>query len=271
MKATRRLRAAERFVLVELQAVLIVQMQRPEFVECHGEIDFIGGIQAGENGMGRFDQAADAFGIARQLRDGESMADGGDIGMVHRLVRLGLDGETDAFVVREHFVERFDEQVDAAAAVFGFAQISSFASEPENENIGAQIVGDIDGTQGAFDGIFAAFRIVAGVGAIDRHGAEPEAGRDHFRRDAGSHPAASSVLWLPCGSVQSDLPSISGTASSSWNIMASKPSFFELVEFPIEGLGRAGGGAVGVLAFTDVPGAEAEFVVVSFCHKRWRR
>jgi len=40
-----------------------------------------------------------------------------------------------------------------------------------------------------------------------------------------------------------------GTASSSWNIMASKPELLEGAQLPIEGLGGAGFGAVGVTAF----------------------
>jgi hypothetical protein len=37
-----------------------------------------------------------------------------------------------------------------------------------------------------------------------------------------------------------------------------------LVEFPIESLGRARGGAVRVLTFAEIPWAETEFVIVSF-------
>ena len=45
--------------------------------------------------------------------------------------------------------------------------------------------------------------------------------------------------------------------------------FFKLIEFPIERLRRARGGAVGVLAFAEVPRAEAEFVLVLFWHRRF--
>src|SRR5258706_12205344 len=86
--------ASKWFVLVELQAVLIVQMERPKFAERHGKIDFIRRIKTGENAMGRFDQRASAFGSARELGNSESVADGWDIGMVHRFIRLGLDCQT---------------------------------------------------------------------------------------------------------------------------------------------------------------------------------
>jgi len=46
--------------------------------------------------------------------------------------------------------------------------------------------------------------------------------------------------------------------------------FLELGEFPVESLGRAHGRAVGVLAFADVPRAEAEFVGGRCGHKKWR-
>jgi len=57
--------AAERFVLIKFQAVLIVQMQRPELAEGHCEINFISGVQSGQDGVGGFDEAADSIGIAR--------------------------------------------------------------------------------------------------------------------------------------------------------------------------------------------------------------
>ena len=50
-------------------------MQRPEFTESHGEIDFIGRIKASEDGVSGLDQATDALGIVRQLGYRERMAD----------------------------------------------------------------------------------------------------------------------------------------------------------------------------------------------------
>src|SRR5829696_5756842 len=41
--------AAERFVLVEFQAVLVVEMERPELAEGHREIDFVGRIESGKD------------------------------------------------------------------------------------------------------------------------------------------------------------------------------------------------------------------------------
>ena len=42
---------------------------------------------------------------------------------------------------------------------------------------------------------------------------------------------------------------------------------FELRELPIEGLGRARGGAVGVLTFAEIPGSEAKLVLRLFWHR----
>ena len=44
--------AAEGFVLVELEAVLVVEMQRPQLAEGHREIDFVRRIKAGQYGVG---------------------------------------------------------------------------------------------------------------------------------------------------------------------------------------------------------------------------
>src|SRR5262245_27735590 len=59
--------APKRFVLIKFQAVLVVEMERPEFPEGHGKIDFIGRIKAGENGVRGFDQCAYAFWIGAEL------------------------------------------------------------------------------------------------------------------------------------------------------------------------------------------------------------
>src|ERR1043166_6264702 len=98
----------EGLVLVEFKAVLIIEVQGPELAEGHGKVDFLGGIEAGEDAMSRLDQGADALWITRELRDGERMTDGRDIRMVHRFVRLGLNCEPNLFIVQEHFVERLD-------------------------------------------------------------------------------------------------------------------------------------------------------------------
>src|SRR6266496_2669951 len=45
VEGTSKIIAPKRFVLVVLEAVLIVQVKGPEFAERHREIDFIGGIQ----------------------------------------------------------------------------------------------------------------------------------------------------------------------------------------------------------------------------------
>ena len=101
--------------------------------------------------MGRFDQAADPFGIAGQLRNRQSMADGGQIGVVHRLIGFGLDRQANVFVMRQHFVERRDEQLDAAPAIFRLALVGALAREPEHQQIRAEIIGDVDRTEGTFE------------------------------------------------------------------------------------------------------------------------
>jgi hypothetical protein len=78
-----------------------------------------------------------------------------------------------------------------------------------------QDIGDVDAAQGTFDGVLAALGIVAGVGAVDGHGTEPEAGSDDFGGDAAVVEFLLELAGLPCGAAASDLSSMSGTASSS--------------------------------------------------------
>ncbi len=53
-----RIDRAERQVLVEFQAVLIVQVYAPELVVRHGESHFVGRRKIGEQRVGGFNQAS---------------------------------------------------------------------------------------------------------------------------------------------------------------------------------------------------------------------
>ena len=66
------IRAGKGLVLVELQAVLVVEVQRPELAEGHGEVDFVRRVKPGQDGVRRFDEAAHPLRVARQLRDGQA-------------------------------------------------------------------------------------------------------------------------------------------------------------------------------------------------------
>src|SRR5439155_27157111 len=66
--------ASKRLVLVELQPVLFVQLQRQEFIEGHRSIDFVSGIESGKNRVRAFAEATHAFRVAGhlQVRDGRT-------------------------------------------------------------------------------------------------------------------------------------------------------------------------------------------------------
>src|SRR6185436_10853875 len=66
--------ARERLVLVELQAILIVQMEGPQFTESHREINFVRWIESGENAVSCLNQCADPLGIGGQLCDCKGMS-----------------------------------------------------------------------------------------------------------------------------------------------------------------------------------------------------
>ena len=93
-------------------------MEGPKLAESHGEIDFISGIEAGQDRVGGLDETANAPRIARELRDCQRMANGRKISMIHRLIRLRLDGEANAFIMGEHLVERFNNEFNAATSIF---------------------------------------------------------------------------------------------------------------------------------------------------------
>ena len=257
---------AEGFVLVELQAVLVVEVDRPKFAERHGEIDFVGGIEAGEDGVGGLDEAADALGVAGEVGDGEGVADGGDVGMVHRLVGFGLDAETGLRVMGQHRVEGGGEQFGRACAGFGFAQISALAGEPEHDEIGAELAGDIDRLLGAIKGVLTVGFAIGRVAAIDRARGKPEAGSDDLGHDALAVELVAEGFGF-FEHLRVGLRVDFGHGVVVVKHHRGEAQFLQSGEFPREGLGRAGLGAVGVAALTEVPWAGTE-AILGFDHVR---
>jgi hypothetical protein len=166
---------AEGFVLVILQAVLVVEMDRPELAGGEGKGHFVGGIEAGEDGVGGFDQAADAVGVAAAVGHGDGVANGGEVGVVHRLVGLGLDGDLDVLVVIQDGVDGVEQVFVGVDGVLGFADVGAFAGEPEDHEVGAQGPANVHRLFRPLDGPFADSRVVGGVAAIHAAGVFPEA------------------------------------------------------------------------------------------------
>ena len=82
-------------------------------------------------------------------------------------------------------------QIDAAPATLGFADVSAFARQPEDDEIRAEDRSRCRWMRRERSIAYLRhFGIVAGVGAVDRHGAEPEPRRDHF----GGDPVAVEAL-----------------------------------------------------------------------------
>ena len=97
--------------------------------------------------MGAFDQAPHPLGVPGQLSDGQRVSDGGYIGMVHRLVGFGLNGDARLLIVRQHLVQRLHQQFGTAASALGFAHIGALARQPQNNQVGPEHIGDVDAAQ----------------------------------------------------------------------------------------------------------------------------
>ena len=138
--------------------------------------------------------------------------------------------------------------------------------QPEHDQIGAENVRDIDAAEGPLDGVFAALRIVAGVSAVDRHGAEPKARGDHFSGNAGIAEA----LFQFFGFTLDLWPFFILDVRHGVVVVEHhgvEAEFLQLVELPIEGLFRTRDRSIWVGTLADVPRAEAKFVALFLRHK----
>ena len=111
--------------------------------------------------------------------------------------------------------------------------------------------------------------VIAGVTTVDSGGMEPEPGRNHFRDDAFPvQPLLQFTRFLEdlrCGFL---LQTRDDIVVMEHHCIEAKG--FQGGQFPVKRLGWAGGGPVGVLTFTEIPGAGAEAVLGSWHSFRWR-
>ena len=102
------------------------------------------------------------------------MADGRQIGLVHRLVGLGLAQDADLLVVLEDRVPGVDDPGDGRLGVLGLADVGAFAGQPEDVVLAADLAGDVDAPLGAVEGVLAVGGVVGGEAAVDRSRIFPE-------------------------------------------------------------------------------------------------
>lgn len=147
---------------------------------CQRKAHLVRGIKPGENRVRALDIYADARGIGAEVPQSDRVTGGGDVGLIDRLVGLGLNRNADGGVMGQHAVDGLDEILGRALAVLGFAHVGAFAGQPEHDQLGVQRMGNVDGPQTALDGVGAAGRIVGGVAAVDRARVFPEPGGHEF-------------------------------------------------------------------------------------------
>ena len=148
-------------------------MNAPEFPRRQREGHLIGGIEAGEDRVGGLDQAAHALRIDRLRADVQRVADGGDVGVVHRLVGFRLDGDFDVLVVVEHGVDRIEQPLVGVEGVFGFADIGAFSRGPQHDFLRTQFKRDVDAALRSIRRVLPHLRVVCGPSAVNRVGMFP--------------------------------------------------------------------------------------------------
>ena len=130
--------------------------------------------------MGRLDINANALRLTREIANGQRMPGRRNISLVHRLVRLGLDGDLDAWFIGQHIINRLDDSFDSNLAILGLANIRPFARKPENNQLCLQRIDNIQHPSAPLFGVLPTCRIIRGVRTVDGTGVLPYPGRDEF-------------------------------------------------------------------------------------------
>ena len=174
----------EDLVLIELHAILVVEVDREELLRREPEGHVVRRIEAGEDRVRRLDEDAATRRIVGEVPEGDRMAGGAGVGAVNRLIRLRLDRDADLLVVAEHAVEGLLELVDHRDRVLRLLAQRPLASKPEDDEVRAEDVRDVDRALRAPHRALPVFALGRGVGAVLEGGVEPEARRDEFAADA---------------------------------------------------------------------------------------
>jgi hypothetical protein len=158
-------------------------------------------------------------------------------------------------MVSQHFVSRFHEQLQRAFVALGLADIGSFASKPQNQQIATKRIGHVDGPKGTVNCILACLRIVASVSAIDRHRAEPKARGDQLHK----HSRILDHFTYLLGFLENLTARLGVDVRHDVIVVKHdriEPTLLESLQFPDEILSKPGFGTIGVAPFTDVPRTE---------------
>ena len=250
---------AEVFVLIVLQAVLVVEVDAAQLVVGEGEGHFIAGVESGEEGVRGLDQALHAAGIVRCVGQGDGVADGRNVGLVGGFVGLRLDPDFDVGIVVEHGVDGLQKTLIGEARVLGLADVGAFARQPEDDGLAIEGAGDVDAFPGAVPGVIAVGGAVGGVGAIDGLAGEPEARSDEFRGETLVGEHGLHLRRLLQDRVRGE------SVHAGHHVVVMELHALEAQrsvegEFFLVGKGRAHLGAEGISALADVPGAKGEAV-----------
>ena len=247
----------EGLVLVELKAVLVVEMDGEQLLVGEGVTHFVRRIKVGEDGVCAFDVDADAAGIAGQEAEGDGMAGGRNIGVVNGFIGLGLDGDFDLLVVVEHFIDDFGQALDGDAGILCFADVGAFAGEPEDNQLGAEDVGDVDGFFEAVLRVCAGLRVIGGESAVDGLGIKPETRGDKFRIKSCAVEFFTEFFG-DGGDLRGSLAVDFGDCVVIMELDAVEAEFLEKRKFFIKREWFSDIWAERVCAFVNVPGAECK-------------
>ena len=233
-------------------------MNGEQLVKRHGKADFVGGIQTGQHGVGRFQIAAHTLGIDGGGGDAHHMANGAADGAVNGLIGLGLDADTDGLVVGQHFVDGIDQLPGSPDRALALCAQGPLTGQPQNNQVTSQLLGNVDGAVGTPHGELPVLGVGAHEAAVLGVLVHPQPGSHELSLEA---VLVQQLFDFPGVGLDLFLSHVVHVGHSViiMELNGGKAQFRKPGEFGFQINGLTGFGAVGIRTGVNIPGAHREF------------
>ena len=182
----------------------------------------------------------------------------------NRFVGLWLNADADGIIITEHVVDRFDQLFCSRYGAFGFRAERTFAGKPQNDQIAAQLTGNIYGPVSAPHGKLPVLFAGTGEAAVHRMGIHPEPRRNKLGSQTVLVQHGFDFSCFSLNLFHAEIVHV-GNSIVIMELHSGKSQFGKLSEFGLQIDRAAGFRAIGIRTGMDIPRADSEF---EFGHNR---